>query len=69
MAFECSADFQPNDLLQVQFVNPRNRKRFSLKSMVIRRVGTESTIFYGLKFIEMSPQDIKDLLVFISGEN
>lgn len=69
MAFESSSDFQPGDLLQVHFVNPRNRKRFLLKASVIRRVSTESTIFYGVKFIEMNEQNVKELLDFITGEN
>lgn len=69
MAFESSADFQSGDLLQVQFVNPGSRKRFLLKASVIRRVVTGSTIFYGIKFIEMNEQNEKELLDFITGEN
>lgn len=69
MAFESSADFQPGDLLQVQFVNPGSRKRFLLKARLIRRVVTGSTIFYGIKFIETNEQNEKELLNFITGEN
>ena len=69
IAFESTADFQPGDLLHVQFVNPRNRKRCSLKGAVIRRSGSGSTIFYGMKFASMNERDIKELRNFLTGEN
>jgi len=69
MAFESAADLQPDTLLSVQFVNPRNRKRFSLKGTIIRRSGSGSTIFYGLKFIDMTELDVRELMDFITGES
>ena len=69
IAFESDADLEPGNILSIQFVNPRNRKRFSLKGTIIRRSGTGSTIFYGLKFIGMTDQEVKELRDFITGEN
>ena len=70
MAFECPAEFLPGDRIQVQFVNPRNRRRFLLRTVVIRRVVTPAgnTIFYGVKFTDMNDKDTQELLDFIAGE-
>lgn len=71
MAFECAADLAVGSGLTVNFVDPKNRKRFSLKAGIVRKAPTQSelTTFYGVKFINIEDQDIKDLMDFITGKN
>lgn len=71
MAFECISDFPIGHKIRVNFVNPRNRKRFLLKAEIVRRASTQpgSTTFYGVMFSEMTEQDIKELMNFITGES
>ena len=69
MAFECVSDFPIGEKLQVSFVNPKNRSRFSLKSEVVRKTSTPtgSSVFYGVTFRHMSDKETLDLTQFISG--
>lgn len=70
IAFESSADFAKGQKLTVNFVNPKNRKRFSLKAEVIRRASTQpgGTSFYGVRFIEMTEKDGQEMKNFLLGE-
>lgn len=70
MAFESISDFLKGDKIKINFVNPRNRKRFLLNAEVIRKASTQpgSTTFYGVMFIDMTNKDAKELMDFISGE-
>ena len=70
IAFESSAEFSNGQPLTINFVNPKNRKRFSLKAEVIRRASTQpgGTSFYGVKFSEMSEKDLHELKNFLLGE-
>lgn len=69
MAFESVSDFLKGDKIKINFVNPRNRKRFLLDAEVIRKASTQpgSTTFYGVMFIDMTNKDAKELMDFISG--
>lgn len=69
MAFECTSDFPVGEILQVSFVNPKNRTRLSLNAEVVRRTPTPagSSVFYGVVFKRMSDKDMKNLSNFISG--
>lgn len=69
MAFECVSDFPVGEKLQVSFVNPKNRSRFSLKSEVVRKTSTPtgSSVFYGVTFRQLSEKEAQDLTQFISG--
>ncbi len=69
MAFECVSDFPIGEKLQVSFVNPKNRNRFSLKSEVVRKTATPtgSSVFYGVTFRQMSEKETQDITQFISG--
>lgn len=71
MAFECVSDFPVGEQLQISFVNPKTRTRFSLKSEVVRKTSTPtgSSVFYGVTFRHMSEKEIHDLTEFISGGN
>lgn len=70
MAFECTADFVTKQRVSIHFVNPRTRKRFMLKSEIVRKVASPmgDAIFYGVMFSDMSQDDIKDLISFVSGQ-
>lgn len=70
MAFECTSDFAKSDRLAVSFVNPRSKKRFLLKSEVVRKAQspTGDKTFYGIKFLAMTEEEKKDLTGFITGE-
>ena len=69
MAFECVSDFTIGEKLLVSFVNPKNRKRFSLRAEVIRKTSTPtgSSVFYGVMFRQVSHNQTKDITEFISG--
>ncbi len=69
MAFECVSDFPVGENLMVSFVNPRNRKRFTLRAEVVRRTSTPtgSAVFYGVMFKQMSAEDTRDIDEFIAG--
>ncbi len=71
IAFESSADFSKGQIITVNFVNPKNRKRFSLKAEVIRRASTQpgGTSFYGVGFRDMTEKDILELKKFLLGED
>ncbi len=71
MAFECVSDFTLGEKLQVSFVNPKNRSRFSLKSEVVRKTSTPtgSSVFYGVTFRQMSEKETQDLTQFITGSS
>lgn len=71
MAFECASDLEVGKLITVQFVNPRNRKRFNLKAEIVRRVAvpTGGASFYGVMFADMTQDDIREMIGFISGSN
>ena len=71
MAFESVSDFHVGDKININFVNPRNRKRFLLKAEIIRKASTQpgSNTFYGVMFSEMTDKDAKELMSFLSGGN
>jgi hypothetical protein len=71
MAFECVSDFPLGEKLQVSFVNPKNRSRFSLKSEVVRKTSTPtgSSVFYGVTFRQLSEKETQDLTQFITGSS
>lgn len=70
MAFESSSEIDLKQKVKVNFVNPRNRRRFDLSASIARKAATQpgGSIFYGVKFLEMSEEDVKEMLRFISGE-
>lgn len=70
MAFESASDFAAGDRLIVHFVNPRNRKRFLLKSEIARKAKSPAsdTTFYGIRFVDLSDPERKHLRGFITGE-
>jgi len=70
MAFESVSDFTVGDRLGVHFVNPRNRKRFLLKSEIARKAKSpvSDTTFYGIRFQNLSHPEKKALRAFITGE-
>jgi len=69
MAFECVSDFPIGEKLQISFVNPKNRSRFSLKSEVVRKTSTPtgSSVFYGVMFKEMTEKEDQNITQFITG--
>ncbi len=69
MAFECSAEFRPGQRVGIQFVNPRTRKRFTLKGEVVRQVTspTGGASFYGVMFADLTSEDLSSLMSFIAG--
>ncbi|MEW6108879.1 MAG: PilZ domain-containing protein [Nitrospirota bacterium] len=71
MAFECNADFPGGHKVKINFVNPRNRKRFLLQAEIVRKASTQpgGSAFYGVKFRDMTDSDIKELMGFITGES
>lgn len=70
IAFESSAAFENGQILSVNFVNPKNRKRFSLKVEVVRKASTQpgGTSFYGVKFRDMTEQSRQEVKNFLLGE-
>lgn len=70
MAFESTADIPTRQRVKVNYVNPRNRRRFDLSANIARKAATQpgGSVFYGIKFLEMNEEDMKDMLEFISGE-
>lgn len=70
MAFESTADMTVRQMVKVNFVNPRSRRRFDLSARVARKAATQpgGSIFYGIKFLKLTEQDIKNILQFILGE-
>ncbi|GAB4489280.1 MAG: hypothetical protein OHK006_20750 [Thermodesulfovibrionales bacterium] len=71
MAFECASELAVGSRITVQFVNPRNRRRFNLKAEIVRRVAvpTGGASFYGVMFTDMTENDISEMIGFISGSN
>ncbi len=69
MAFESTADITVRQMVKVNFVNPRNRRRFDISARIARKAATQpgGSVFYGIKFLEMTEQDMKDMLQFITG--
>jgi hypothetical protein len=69
MAFESTADITVRKMVKVNFVNPKTRRRFDLSASIARKAATQpgGSVFYGIKFLEMTEQDMKDILQFISG--
>jgi len=69
MAFECVSDFPIGEQLQISFVNPKNRSRFSLRSEIVRRTSTPtgSSVFYGVMFKQMTDRDVREMSQFVCG--
>lgn len=67
MSFEVLADFPKDHNLSVRFVDPKNKKTFSLKGKVARKseIG-RGMFFYGLKFSDLMREDVDSLKIFIS---
>lgn len=70
MSFQCVEDIQVDQLITVFFVNPKNRKRFSLRAKVVRKTSTQTggANFYGITFLEMNDEDARALMAFITGK-
>ncbi len=70
MAFESDFGMDLGNKINVSFVNPRNRNRMLLKAEIVRRVPVKSSnrIFYGVRFIGMNKDEMKNLSDFITGE-
>jgi hypothetical protein len=71
MSFESPLDIPKNQEMSISFVNPKNRKRFSLNAIVARRASTQpgGSNFYGVTFNKLSSSDAVELMRFITGES
>lgn len=69
MAFRCNADFAVGHKIIIRFINPKNRGKFLLNAEVMRKSGMQidDAFFYGVRFNEMTMDDIAALGNFISG--
>lgn len=68
MAFEAQADFSVGERIIVNFINPRDRRRFALSAGVVRRGGGRAggPSFYGVIFTALTPEDSGALTEFLS---
>jgi hypothetical protein len=70
MAFETRTNFEKGTKITVNFVDPRNSGRMVLNAEIIRTMRTQSdtTGFFGVRFINLSGEDKNRLASFVRGE-
>ena len=69
IAFECNEKIAQGKRVIITFVTPRNRRRFILEAEIVRaRSDHPGALYaYGATFRNMTPEDKKDLMDFITG--
>ena len=70
MAFESAKEFPEGKVVQITFINPKNRKRFKLLAEIVRvRSNVSGTqFFHGARFVSMSKEEKENLRSFVTGE-
>ena len=70
MGFESRADFSLGQLVKTSFVNPGTKNRLSLQGEVARKVPVAAAdkYLYGIRFIDMQPQDSEELRRLITNQ-
>jgi hypothetical protein len=71
MAFESTDRFKVEANVKVNFVNPKNRNRLSLRGDIVRTfpARSDTTVCYGVRFTGMSAKNKEELLSFVMGKS
>ena len=69
VAFECNESLAEGQRVVVTFVSPKTRRRFMLEAEIMRKTSDHpgALYTYGATFRNMTDQDKRDLIDFITG--